>query len=233
MNIDAYIAEIKLKLTGGVLQLELEDSAIALIIDSALREVQRYIDTTKLITIDYQPCLDLSEYNVNSVSKVYRTKGYGTTEQSSVDPVYNSMVQMLVGGGNIYNIGNYTYNYAAWNTAQQIRNTVTTDLIFRFDRDKQQLYINTAFDRPEKITVEYVPRYNNVSEVTSDYWIDIIMKLSTALTKITLGRVRSRYTQSNALWTQDGETLLEEGNTELANIREHLAANTNLLYPID
>lgn len=233
MNIDAYIAEIKLKLTGGVLQLELEDSAIALIIDSALREVQRYIDTTKLITIDYQPCLDLSEYNVNSVSKVYRTKGYDTTEQSSVDPVYNSMVQMLVGGGNIYNIGNYTYNYAAWNTAQQIRNTVTTDLIFRFDRDKQQLYINIAFDRPEKITVEYVPRYNNVSEVTSDYWIDIIMKLSTALTKITLGRVRSRYTQSNALWTQDGETLLEEGNTELANIREHLAANTNLLYPID
>jgi len=233
MDVNAYIAEIKLKLTGGVLQLELEDSAIALIIDAALREVQRYIDTTKLITIEYEPCLDLSKYNVNSVSKVYRTEGYGVTEQSSVDPVYNSMVQMLVGGGNIYNLSNYTYNYAAWNTAQQMRNTITTDLAFRFDRDKQQLYINVAFDRPEKITIEYVPRYNNVSEITSDYWIDIIMRLATALTKITVGRIRSRYTQSNALWTQDGETLLEEGNEELTSIREHLAANTNLLYPID
>ena len=140
---------------------------------------------------------------------------------------------MLVGGGNIYNLSNYTYNYAAWNTAQQMRNTITTDLAFRFDRDKQQLYINVAFDRPEKITIEYVPRYNNVSEITSDYWIDIIMRLATALTKITVGRIRSRYTQSNALWTQDGETLLEEGNEELTSIREHLAANTNLLYPID
>lgn len=66
-----------------------------------------------------------------------------------------------------------------------------------------------------------------------DYWIDKIVQLATALTKVTLGRIRSRYTQSNALWTQDGETLLQEGNEELNTLREELRTNHQLVYPID
>jgi hypothetical protein len=53
------------------------------------------------------------------------------------------------------------------------------------------------------------------------------------LTKITLGRIRTRFSQSNALWAQDGEKLLEEGNTELKELREILRTNANLVYPID
>jgi len=53
------------------------------------------------------------------------------------------------------------------------------------------------------------------------------------LTKIILGRIRTRFTQSNALWTQDGEKLLEEGNTDLKELREILRANSNLITPID
>lgn len=81
----------------------------------------------------------------------------------------------------------------------QLRNTVSTDLIFRFDRHTGYLYINVAFDKPKYITIEYVPRYDDVSEIVSDYWIDMLIRLSTALTKVTVGRIRSRYTQSNAL----------------------------------
>jgi hypothetical protein len=54
-----------------------------------------------------------------------------------------------------------------------------------------------------------------------------------ALTKITLGRIRTRFSQSNALWAQDGEKLLEEGNTELKELREILRTNANLAYSID
>jgi hypothetical protein len=54
-----------------------------------------------------------------------------------------------------------------------------------------------------------------------------------ALTKITLGRIRTRFGQSNALWTQDGERLLEEGNTDLKELREILRTNANLAYSID
>ena len=48
----------------------------------------------------------------------------------------------------------------------------------------------------------------------------MLTKLSLAIAKVTVGRIRSRYTQSNALWTQDGETLLQEGNEELKELKE-------------
>ena len=51
----------------------------------------------------------------------------------------------------------------------QTRNTVSTDLIFRFDKSTSKLYINVAFDKPNYITIEYIPRYDDVSQVVSDY----------------------------------------------------------------
>jgi hypothetical protein len=113
-----------------------------------------------------------------------------------------------------------------------MRNTTSTDLSFKQDKQAEKLYINTL-DKPPAITIEFVPKFEDVDEVTSDYWIDIIVRMSVALTKITLGRIRSRYVQSNALWTQDGDTLLQEGNTELATLRETLRVNAQLMFPID
>ena len=99
-------------------------------------------------------------------------------------------------------------------------------MAFRFDKSTNNLYINISTNAPSTVTIEYVPRYDNVEEITSDYWIDILMRMSVALTKVTLGRIRSRFTQSNALWAMDGETLLAEGNAELDALREHLVNNT-------
>jgi hypothetical protein len=39
--------------------------------------------------------------------------------------------------------------------------------------------------------------------------------------------------QSNALWSQDGDTILQEGKEELENIRQMLLDNSELTYPID
>ena len=60
MEARAYIDEIKLKLTGGVVHLELDDATLQRVLDSTMREVQRYIDTTKLITIPYKQCIDMT-----------------------------------------------------------------------------------------------------------------------------------------------------------------------------
>jgi hypothetical protein len=57
--------------------------------------------------------------------------------------------------------------------------------------------------------------------------------MAVALGKIALGRIRTRYTQSNALWQQDGQLMLEEGNSEYNDLRERLQASTQLCYPID
>ncbi len=238
MDMEAYKSEIRLKLTGCILDLELDDATLESIVNSAFREIQRYIDTTRLVTIPFENCIDLTDCKVSSVSRIFRAVGYlmGTDQgdgTSRQDPMYASQWQMLAGMGSGVNYQDWVYNYSSWNTMLQLKNTTSTDLAFRFDKHSNHLYINVGYDRPEKITVEYVPRYDDVSEIVTDYWIDLLVRLSTALAKNILGRIRSRYNQSNALWSQDGEILLSESAAELEEIRTHLKDNSQLVYPID
>lgn len=234
MTMEEIISEIRLELTGNILELELNDTTLTQIVNKALREVQRYIDSTKLMTVPYARCIDLSGSDVSSVSRVYRVDGFGLSDYTGgqIDPFYAQAWFSFSSGNNLYNLSNFVSNFGAWNTMLQVRNTVSTDLQFQEDKLNHKLYIN-ALDNPTYITLEYVPKLKSVEEVESDYWIDILIRLSVALTKITVGRVRSRYTQSNALWTQDGETLLAEGNEELNNLREVLRTNSQLTYVYD
>lgn len=236
MTTEEIIEEIKLTLTGGVLELEIDDKTIATIIKKALRELERYWDETTLVTVPYSSCIDLSGFNSSSITKVYRTAYNGSTdneENTFMDPVYAQQWMIFSNGGTMYNLQDYMLNLAAWNTSSQIRNTMSTDMAFKEDKHNNKLYINCYLERPSMITIEYVPKLTDPDEVKSDYWIDILVRLSLALTKITLGRIRTRFTQSSALWTQDGEKLLEEGNTEFKELQEVLRVNSMLIYPID
>ena len=235
MDITAYREEIRLKLTGGVLDMEINDETLDKIINSSLREIQRYICSTELITVPYSKCIDLSQYKINAIANVYRTEAFGLNGgqiNSTTDPMYAQQWQ-LFSGGNLNNFSNYALNYAAWSTLQQVRNTLSTDMFWKYDERKKQLYVNASQGTPANVTIEYVPRFDSVEEVVSDFWIDNLINMAVATTKITLGRIRSRYTQTNALWAQDGERLLEEGNAELTALREYLRANTQLTYPVD
>ena len=49
MTIEEYREEIKLKLTGYLLEMEINDPTLDRIIKAALREVQRYICSTNYI----------------------------------------------------------------------------------------------------------------------------------------------------------------------------------------
>ena len=238
MTIVDIIEEIKLELTGGVLELEIEDVTIELVIKKALRELQRYWDETSFLTIPYEQCIDLEKYQLDSCSivKVYRTTGMGNSTDASnaltMDPLYAQQFMMFSNAGNMYNIQDYVMNYAAWNTLNQTRNTMSTDMAFREDKHNKKLYVNDI-TAPKAITIEFIPKLDSVESIQSDYWQDILVKMCVGLTKITLGRIRTRFSQSNALWAQDGEKLLEEGNTELKDLREILRTNANLVYPID
>ena len=236
MDMKAYIDTIKLQLTGGLLNLEIDDSYITQIVQMSLREIQRYIDTTELITIPFENCIDLKKYHVSAVTRVFRATGFLSGEPSDkgyVDPMQASLWQMLSSNGSIAGIRDFSYNYSSWNTLLQIRNTISTDLAHYYDKASEKLYINISTAQPKDITVEYIPMYKDVDDVTSAYWLDILLRMSVAYTKIALGRIRSRYTQSNALWQQDGQTMLDEGKAELEAIRQHLVDNTQLSYPID
>lgn len=233
-----YIDYIKLMLTGNLLDLEIPDETIGKFVDAALVEVQRYIDETKLVTVPFAKCIDLTGFDHSAITHVYRTEGFtGDTTSgmttSDVDPMYAQTWAIFTSGGGMYNLNNYVMNYLSYSTLLQMRNTLSTDMAYKEDKHANKLYINSSYDKPLKITIEYIPIFRKVEDVTSDYWIDILKRLSLALTKVALGRIRSRFIQSNALWSQDGDTMLSEGNEELKELREVLRNNSNLYFPKD
>jgi hypothetical protein len=233
MTLQEYIEQIKLMLTGGILELEISDEQIGKTVMTALTTLRGYIDQSKFITIPYADCIDLNGFECSSVVHLYRIDGFNNTEKSIDDPMYAQQWMIFSSGGSMYNLQNYLLNYMSFNTLSQIRNNTSTDLDFRIDKANNKLYPNIAFNRPSKITIEYIPVYKKVEDITSDYWVNILKRLSLALVKIILGRIRSKYKQSNALWTLDGDQLLEEGNTEYNSIMEQLDANLSVFYPID
>lgn len=236
MKMCDIVSEIKLELTGDLLEMEIDDTKIESIVKKAMREIEHYWDETKLVTIPFASCIDMTGFNSSAIVKVYRTVGYGDSDGSKnplSDPMYAQQWMLFSNGGTMYNLNDYIMNYAAWNTLSKIRNTMSTDLAFKEDKSTNRLYINNHLGTSSQITVEYIPKLKSVEEIKSDYWIDILIRMSTAMTKVVLGRIRTRYTQSNALWAQDGEKLLEEGNTELKDLREILRTNDNIILPID
>lgn len=233
-----YIDYIKLQLTSALLELEIDDATIGRFVDAALVEMQRYIDQTCLVTVPFASCLDLSGFKCSSIANIYRTQGFtgdttvGADGGSMTDPMY-AQTWMAFSSGGTYNLQNYIYNYLSYSTLLQMRNTISTDLDFKEDKQGQKLYINSNYDTPRMITIEYVPIYDDVEQITSDYWIDILKRLSLAMTKVGVGRVRTRFVQTNALYTDDGQEILQEGNEELKELRELLRVNSCLFFPRD
>ena len=238
MKLEEILDELKIELTGYVLDMEITDETLVSVVKKALRELTRYWDESRLITIPYASCIDLEgkffEEQVSSIVKVYRTEGMGDSGGISVinDPVQMAQFAIFSNGGTMYNLQDYVMNYASWMTMYQIKNSMSTDMSFKEDRHNKKLYINN-YNAPSMVTIEYIPKLKSVEDIQSDYWIDILIKYCVALTKIVLGRIRTRFTQSNALWTQDGEKILEEGNTELKELRELLRVNSNMIFLID
>lgn len=248
MKTEQLIEDIKLEITGGVLHIEIKDEIIKKIIDRSLREVNRYIDATKLVTVPFTPCIDLGPYKDkdgvehpgfkhSAVVNVFRTEGYTGDIMASgmmyADPMQAQMWMAFSNGNTMYNLQDYVMNYLSYNTLLQMRNTISTDLSFREDKSENKLYINCNRDAPVNITIEYIPLYESVEDLFDPYWEDVVRRLSIAYTKLALGRIRTKYSQSSALWGLDGEQLLTEGNEEIKELREQLRINDQLSYPVD
>ena len=150
MTYSDIIDEIKLELTGGVLELEIDDDAIQKIIQKALRELERFWDETTLITVPFASCIDYSTMNpkVSSIVRVYRIQGVGDSHEGSsynLDPMYAQQWMLFSNGGTMYNLNDYVMNYASWMTLSQIRNTMYTDMSFKDDSNNSKLYISNMY----------------------------------------------------------------------------------------
>ena len=204
-----------------------------------MQELLRYYDQTSFVNVVASSCIDLEDVEKNnnikisSISNVYNTETIAGTAQSgtvSSDPAWLGFWQTGYGT----RMTQWTYNFTNYVTLNRIRAMVQgTDLDFREDKISKKLYVNFANSYPAYITLEYVPEIRTVEDVVGDYWVDILKRLSLAYAKIAIGRARTRFVQSGALWTDDGATMLQEGNTELQALRERLQSHADFMYPVD
>lgn len=203
MELSDYTEMVKDQITGfGVLETELDDEAFDNIVYKALHELNRYYNMSQLKELECTgSCIDLKEESdIESVINVYRQNpsGLSSSDSTKEDPIVMSQLQMYNIGSSYYT-QDYAYRLYNWSTVQRMSNTFSTDLTFEEDKINKKLYINLPQGTPDKITIEYIPVLREPSQVVGRFWEDTLVNLSIAYAKVALGRIRTRFTQSNAL----------------------------------
>jgi hypothetical protein len=230
MTLAEYTDEIIFSLGGSVIDIEIEKD-IPRCVNKAFREVKQYVTTPAYMTIPFAAqtqgigsTVDLKDKNVYSVINVMRPDSYNSLSMNTLD---------VFGLNSIYSAIANMDAYAQRMLLLQQMNTISTDLDFLWDAHTKQLSVMMNPPYTNMITIQYIPDYKDVEEITEVFWVDIILKLATAYAKQVLGRIRSKYTLNSSQYSLDGETLLNEANTEIQEIQTFLKTNVDLAFPID
>lgn len=192
----------------------------------AFRQLKDYMKTPVDKTVPYSHRIDLITQHIRTtevidVKPAYPRIGY------ALSPIDSGNVFQVAAAANVYNnIGNTSaLNIDPIMTEMamaQVRNTLSNDFQWRYDQLNQIVYCTHRDPMPTVVTITYVPDFEDVSEIRDRMWINYLIRLSEAYMKKSLGRVRSKYTVQGSNVTYDGETLLNEANTELQQIQEEL-----------
>ena len=226
MTREEYVEDIKISLGSPVVDVEVE-GIIGKLVDKAFREVRRYIVETKFLTLPYSTGgIDLSEYHVDSIIQIFRTRNPNRVADFSDIYALSSVYNANVNSTNLM-MSDYLYR----TQLHQLKSAMSTDLDFTYD--KPILHVNTFYPRPDSITIAYIPEFRDVSEVKEQFWINYIQRLSLAFVKESLGRVRGKYKLSSSLYTLDGDTLVSEGIAERDAVRAELNDLSDVVFPMD
>lgn len=203
----------------------------------AFRELKRYIKTPVDKTVPFSTRIDLIKQGIFTKNVLYVQASQpriGLT-MSSID---SANVFQVAAAVNVYSgIGNTSsLNIDPIMTEMamaQVRNTLGTDFQWKYDKFNQVVYCVHRDPRPSTVTIRYVPDLQDVSEITSDSWLDYLVRMSVANMKIAQGRSRSKYTIEGSNVSLDGEALLTEANAELEAIRTELEARRSKLVVLN
>lgn len=203
----------------------------------AFRELKRYMRTPTDKTVPYSTRIDLSAVGIKTqkVLSVFAARPRIGLTMSSID---SGNVFQTAAAVNVYSqIGNTaSINIDPIVTEMamaQVRNTLTTDFQWTYDRNNDVVYVPHRDPVPSEVTIRYVPEYSDVSEINSPSWIDYLIRMSEANVKKSWGRARSKYTIEGSNVALDGQTLLDEANAELEQIRSELESSRNKMVVIN
>ena len=225
---EQYMRYIKLQLGAPIIWIELEDF-LDDIIDMAFQELKGYITDCETMTVPYANVIDLAGKKIASISYVMRgSPNISVSGLQDMMYIYTSR-NRTSGVTNSFTLS----DYARALMVQQNKNALSTDLDFMYDRKNEKLYLYEQKVVSNTVTLVYTPEYEDVSEIYEEFWINLLKRLSLAMTKEALGRVRGKYTLGSATYNLDADQLLGEAQAELTEIRTFLNSNKDLLLPMD
>lgn len=203
----------------------------------AFRELKRYMKTPVDKTVPFSTRIKLSSVGINT-SKVLYVQAANPRVGLTLSSVDSGNIFQMSAAANVYSqVGNTsTLNIDPIMTElgmAQVRNTLGTDFQWKHDVANDCIYCAHRDPRPSAVTIRYVPRYEDVSEIVSETWIDYLIRMSEANMKKALGRARSKYKVEGSNVSLDGEILLQEANSELEAIRQELQSKKNHLVVLN
>lgn len=226
MKMTEYVDDISFNLGGGILQIEIQDN-LSKCVNKAFRELRRYFTTPKYKTVPYQNTIDCKDLGVYAIINVMRSSPiYGTNigDLTGLD-VFSTAASAMSAVD--------TQAYETVLQKIQIRNTMSTDLDFIWQPETKKLAINVNPPFPSFVTINYIPEYTDVEQVTEPFWEDFILKLATAYAKITLGHIYTKYKVQSSQYELNGQGLLDEGIKEKDELLTYVRENVDNLLPID
>lgn len=225
LSMDDYCENILTKLGSPILDIEAKDQ-VEQVVKMAFEEIKSYIADTETLTLPYSKVIDVSDHKINNVVYLMRSKNVsGPGGFQDIMYIYSRTAAF----GTSYSLADYSRTLLA----QQNRNALATDLDFHFDKRENKLYIYAQQPVPTYVTLVYTRDYEDVSEIIEPYWQNMLKRLSLAMMKEVLGRIRGKYNLNSATYSLDADKLLAESQAELTEIRTYLNNNSDLLLPID
>lgn len=218
MELKEYNEKIKRKLGYPTVNVELTDEQLEDAVMDAFQEIDAYMTDPQHITLPYTNRIDMSKYEVDYISTIYKAPvGLDNSNLLTLDMYF-------YGSMSIENLG---ARLSAERVSLSLKDRLSHKWIDPY------LYVDMAPPYSSSITIEYIPKYSDVKSITSPYWIALILRLAVANAKETLGRVRGKHRVSASPVEVDGDTLLSEASSEKSEIRNYLDEQADVFFPTD
>jgi hypothetical protein len=209
---------VKVLLGSPGVGFELTDEQINTLVEMAvITYAPYYAGTSMLVRTPVNGVINLADDHVVEVCKVFDT----TSTLAASD-------SMLFANANldreIFDL-NYRVKFdmvsAAIASYTRSEYESVIDKGFRYVDGK--LFVDDFSGSP--LTIECLKEISSLSDITTEFGIQWVLKYTVALVKCSIGEIRRKFTFNNAPYTIDGDTIAAEGTSEKQALEEQLGNN--------